>query len=637
MRDDPFKILIVEGADGSHSYLADRLRSDGYHVELLKACSLHPFALHEGNPQLILLDLSALDGSTPAEQLKSLSRLTGSARVPIIILAPDAHLEFELLDVYDFLSEPIDLYRLQADIERLVASPMSRPNADALPASELEAFRAFIDEHSGLHFSRRNNRILQQGLHRRMCAVGVEDYSAYHDYLIRYSESRNELKKLLSLLTVGETSFFRYSNQRAAFINRLIPDLIEQRRSTRTLRIWSAGCSTGEEPYGIAMLLAEHFPELQGWTIQILATDINKRSLRIAREGVYRKRAVRLVDKEYLNRYFKSFDDLYAVDPGLKKSIRFEYLNLKDENFPSAHNATAGLDLIFCRNVMIYFETETTRQIVARFADCLNPGGYLLLGHSETLQNISKRFQRLQHERAFYYRVMPEEKSVVPPILSSTDLSQTTTEQKVVPVPPVRGLAGTGPAQKPNDSLKTETAAVPDRRVVQVKVRAEQLFRDAQEAFHREEFATAEEGFAAVLELQPDHIGALIGKGLNSANQGDFDTARELCALATTVDDLCPDIYFLRGMICDMESKEDEAVIEYQKVLWLDADFVAAHYALSRLYRQKGERAASRRALLNTVHGLEKRRPSARIHFSGGMTREVFLELCRNDLDGFAD
>ena len=175
MHETTFSILIVEGVTGQHAELADRLRRDGYRVERLATCAFHPIALHESNPQLILHDLSALGGSTPTEQLKSLSRLTGSAQIPIIILAPDANLEFELLDVYDFLSEPIDLYRLQVDIERLVASPQSQPDVAPLAESELEAFRTFIDEHSGLHFSRRNNRILEQGLHRRMCAVGVED------------------------------------------------------------------------------------------------------------------------------------------------------------------------------------------------------------------------------------------------------------------------------------------------------------------------------------------------------------------------------------------------------------------------------------------------------------------------------
>ncbi len=623
-----FDILIAEAVDGRHAELEEHLRSEGYRVERLTSSSLHPITQQARHPQLILIDLSVLGSSSPPDQLRILSRLTVQAQIPVIILAPDASLEFELLDVYDFLSDPIDLYRLQTDIERLIVSPPLQPEVIAPNDTELELFQRFIGAHSGLHFSHRNNRILEQGLHRRMSAVGVASYTAYHDYLLHYSESRNELKKLLSLVTVSETSFFRYSNHRNAFVNQLIPDIIEQRRHSKTMRIWSAGCSTGEEPYGIAMLLAEHFPELAGWTVEILATDINKRSLRAAREGIYGKRSVRLVEENYLKKYFTQIGGLHVVSSEVKNCVRFDYLNLKDENFPSLHNNTIGFDIIFCRNVMIYFEPETTRQIVNKFADCLTPGGYLLLGHSETLQNVTNRFERRQWERAFYYQLPPDKKPAV-------ELRSSGSTATVDPSVPGNRPVVKGGCSEPEHKKVT--------RQVQLQLKAEKkelteaFFETARMNFNREEFFAAEEGYSAVLALEPDHLGALIGCGLSTANRGDYDTARKFCARAEKVDDLCPDIYFLRGMICDMESKPAEAVVEYQKVLWLDPCFIVAHYALSHLHRQTGDLSTSRRALQNAVRCLEKTAPSTRVHLSGGMTREVFLELCRNDLDTFTD
>ncbi|MBE0499826.1 MAG: tetratricopeptide repeat protein [Desulfuromonadales bacterium] len=628
MRKETFNILLVEGVDGRHAELANYLRCDGYQVERLTNYALHPFAQHKNNPQLILLDLAVLAGSSLQDQFSALSRLTGKAKIPVVILAPDATFEFELLDVYDYLSEPIDLFRLEADIERVISSPPIQPGLITPGEADLELFRTFIDQHSGLHFSQRNSRILHQGLHRRMCAVGVENFSAYYDYLLRYSESRNELKKLLTLLTVGETSFFRYSNQREAFVKHLIPDLIKQRRHTRSLRIWSAGCSTGEEPYGVAILLAEQFPQLAGWKIEILATDINKRSLRVAREGIYGKRAVRLVEKNYLEKYFKQVGDLSVVNPEIKRRVRFEYLNLKDDLFPSRADKGGGIDLVFCRNVMIYFETETMRQIVDRFADCLNPGGYLLLGHSETLQNISERFKRQQYERAFLYQLPPERDAQKETAVSRTSSASVPLVKEREKADQRRDLPEKKAANSPLD---------PIRAMSQKKDFAEQLYQEAKRAFNHEEFAAAEEAYSSVLKLFPEHLGALIGKGLSSANCKEYDAARELCDQAEKVDDLCPDLYFIRGMISDMESKPAEAVVQYQKVLWLDPCFIVAHYALSRLYRQGGDLSSARRALLNTIRCLEKMSPSTRVHFSGGMTREVFLELCRNDLDTFAD
>jgi chemotaxis protein methyltransferase CheR len=137
--------------------------------------------------------------------------------------------------------------------------------------------------------------------------------------------------------------------------------------------------------YQAAMLLAEHFPELAGWTVQILATDINKRSLRAAREGIYRKRAVRLVEPKYLERCFDAVDDLYVVESEIKERVRFEYLNLKDDPFPSRLNDTCNLDLIFCRNVMIYFSRKEQSKILTRFARSLGSNGFLVLGRAETM------------------------------------------------------------------------------------------------------------------------------------------------------------------------------------------------------------------------------------------------------------
>jgi chemotaxis protein methyltransferase CheR len=629
MHDNIFRILIVEGVTGQHTELEEYLRGTGYSVERLATCSLHPYALNEGAPQLVLLDLSSLGGSSLSDQLKALSALTGKVQVPVIILAPDGSLEFELLDVYDYLSKPLDLHRLQTDIERLIALPAVFPERTSPEASTLELFRSFIGEHSGLHFSQRNNRILEQGLQRRMCAVGAENCAVYYNYLISFSKSRNELKKLLSLLTVGETSFFRYSNHRETFVEQLIPDLMEKNRQSRTLKIWSAGCSTGEEPYGISMLLTENFPQLKNWKIDILATDINKRSLRSAREGIYGRRAVRFVEPNYLKRYFTQVAGLNAVKPEVKQPVRFEYLNLKDRFPSSIQAAPTGFDIIFCRNVMIYFETETTRQIVDRFADSLNPGGYLLLGHSETLQNISKRFQRRHYERSFFYQLTSQKKE---------DVKHEVTDQPEIAEPVVAVNVNAGKTvcdeEKPNVVNRADLVAGSNS---DSGLSIEQLFENAESAFYREDFSAAENDYTAVLDRQPSHLGALIGKGLSRANQGDYAAASKFCAEAEKIDDLSPDVYFLRGMISDMESRSTDAIIEYQKVLWLDPCFIVAHYALYRLYRQGGDQVASRRALLNSVRCLEKTPPSAQIHFSGGMTREVFLELCRHDLDTFAD
>jgi len=596
-----FRILLVSSGAPGVSTLVEKLRDKNYTVDNLTTRAADPYALQATQPDLILLDIDALGGSSLIERLRALERLTSLSQLPIIVIAPDPTLEFELLDVYDFLCQPLDYDRLFADIRRLEKTPAVRPEQSALTDAQWQLYHQHLSQHTGLQFTRRNSVLLERGLHRRMCAIGAGDYDIYYRYLTRFADSHNELKKLLGLLTVGETTFFRYKNHREAFVRYMIPDLISQRRRSRTLRIWSAGCSTGEEPHGIAILLQEHFPELAGWDVQIIATDINKRALRAAREGIYGRRALRMVEEPYLSRYFARLGELHVVDPQLRQRITFNYLNLKESEWP---NIPANyFDLIFCRNVMIYFDLTSTRQIVDHFADCLRPGGYLLLGHAETLQNVSERFQRLHRERAFLYQIQDQSTPPVAPLLPE--------------VPPATAAAEQTPASSSAKNLQ-----------------AEQLFQRGLSDFTHERFAEAHTRFTAALNLHPDHQGALIGMGMLCANDGDADSARVFCQQAIAINDLSPDSYFLLALILEMEGEERLAVKELEKALWLAPCFIAPRHALFRFYRQSGDLRAARRELFNVIRCLEKERPTALIPYSGGLSREVFLENCRADLAG---
>jgi len=604
----PLRILLVTSGTPWASVLTNWLRDHGYAVDNLTTRAADPYALQATEPDLVILDLEALDGDNLLVRLRTLERLTQFARLPVIVVAPDATLEFELLDVYDFLIQPLDYERLFADIRRLEQTPAVRPEQSELSDEQWSRYHHYIAQHTGLQFTRRNSALLERGLHRRMCAVGAGDYDLYFSYLTRHADSRSELKKLLGLLTVGETTFFRYKNHREAFLRYVIPDLIARRRRSRSLRIWSAGCSTGEEPYGIALLLREHFPELADWDLQILATDINKRALRAAREGVYGRRALRLVDEPYLSRYFARLGDLFVVDPRLREHIDFNYLNLKESPWPEI--GPQSCDLIFCRNVMIYFDLATTQQIVDHFADALRPGGYLLLGHAETLQNVSDRFQRLHRERAFLYQLLdaPRRPSSTPP----------------APTPEAKTLTPLTPTKSALDPATTSASA---RRL-----HADQLFQRGQSDFNHERFAEARQHYAKALELQAEHQGALVGMGLLCANAGDTAAARGFCDRALAVNDLSPDSYFLLGLILEMEGDLAQASREMEKSLWLSPCFIAPRHALFRLHRQAGNLRAARRELLNTIRCLEKERPTVLIPYSGGLSREVFLENCRADL-----
>lgn len=347
------------------------------------------------------------------------------------------------------------------------------------------------------------------------------------------------------------------------------------------------------------------------WQLEILATDVNKRALTSARAACYGKRALRATDESYRQRYFTPEEERYRLNPTIRDRVRFRYLNLKTGPFPEA--GEEPFDLIFCRNVLIYFQPDTTRQVVAGLARALRPDGYLFLGHAETLLNVHHDFARVQHGGGFFYRLSPHSPTASPP---------------KVPVPPaprpVPPPAITRPPELPPPTPKKPPAAEP--------VDLAEIYVAAKQAFEDENFKTASQNYAILLRHNPDHVGALVGYGFLLANRGDYQEALEYCERALAVDDLYPEAYFLRGLIREMESSPEEAVAEYRKVLLLDMSQVMPHYYLSRVYRQLGRVRDAERELRNTLRLLERLPEDRPLVYAGGMQPATLASHCLREL-----
>jgi len=626
---DSFHVLVVDQNRMLCQALEPVLAEAGCRVDCLSG-TVSPFAaIRELSPDLVIMEIV----STNVQGLDTLRRLESrrtAEKIPVIVTSPKAELEYELPDVFDFLPQPLDQQRLLEDITLLVEKNHTSRRGSVPYASlndeELGLFQDFLVTHSGLHFDRRNIKLLERGLMRRMRAINAKSYRDYFHYLSTFRESREELKKLLALLTVGETFFFRYLAHFEALIHHVVPEILERNRRQKTLRIWSAGCSTGEEAYSIAMVLLEHFPQLADWQVSILATDINKQSLRKARQGVFSPRSLRVTDAFYRSRYFHSIGTDLQLDERVRKMVRFTYLNLQTGRYPNDENGTTALDMLFCRNVLIYFGLPTTRLIIERFTRCLRPAGFLFLGHAETLMSISSRFQRIQNNGGFYYRLVPEGKPVPKPVprplpMPAAPPLRTTPKPVVLDRPP---SAVPQPLPKP--------PPLPPPPVVEEQAPdIAEVFQQAEQAFNRENFKTASQNYDIILRLDGKHVGALVGKGFIHANQGEFETALDYCGRALAVDDLCPPAYFLRGLISELRDDLPLAVEEYRKALLLAMDFIMARYNLSKVFRRLGRADESRRELKNSLRLLEKAPDEAIIPFSGGLSRAVFLEICRDE------
>jgi len=256
---------------------------------------------------------------------------------------------------------------------------------------EFRQFRDFVYQHCGLHFTSDAKYLLEKRLAKRLQHHKMSSYKDYY-YLLRYGRDKDqELAEVVDALTTNETYFFREEYQLKTLIQEIVPELCARKEASgkRKLRIWSAGCSSGEEPYTLAMLLLQ-LPSLSGWDLEVIGTDISHRVLNIARKGVYSATSFRATDQSYIERYFTPVDgDKYRINDQVRDLVTISHLNL----FENQRVALLGkMDVILCRNVIIYFDLAAKKRVVQNLFDRLHPEGYLLLGHSESLMNISTAF-----------------------------------------------------------------------------------------------------------------------------------------------------------------------------------------------------------------------------------------------------
>jgi len=259
-----------------------------------------------------------------------------------------------------------------------------------LPDDVFRLLRDFIHGYCGIYFDDGSKFLLERRLSRRLEQRQLKNFEEYYHFL-RYDRKREEeLTILVDNLTTNETYFFRESPQLRAFTDEILPELRRSLVARKTLRIWSAGCSTGEEPYTIAILLLESGDWWRDWQVEILGSDINQRVLHTARKGVYKKGSHRATSPEMIAKYFiEEEKGNYRIIDKVRELVSFSYLNLLD---PYKTSLISNMDIIFCRNVIIYFDREAKKKVIGSFYDKLREGGYLLLGHSESLINISNAF-----------------------------------------------------------------------------------------------------------------------------------------------------------------------------------------------------------------------------------------------------
>lgn len=412
---------------------------------------------------------------------------------------------------------------------------------------DVATIRDYISEHYGIHYPQGRLPELSRRLDSFCIRIGQSDLDDCISPLLTGTMAETDRNQLIETLTVGETYFFREPEAIEAIIGTIVPALAKQ--GERRLRIWVAGCATGEEAYTVAMLLHSRQRDLDNWNISILATDINSTFLAKAREGLYTQWSFRTIPTHYKSRYFhKRPDGRYKLDETIRHMVRFEQINLVNGHFPSPLNNTQDCDLILCRNVLMYFSAETIRITTARLARALNNRGWLIVSQTECSDYFTNDFDTVQSGNIFLYRkkgtATPEDQILERPVVSTT----------------TRRSHASKPAAHTNGAPTSANNATQNPQVQR----------------------------PAPTDLETSSPEDLFRQARTLADEGQLDQACACCEKGLEVFPLSLHGHYLHAAILQELGQINKARAALRKVLYLDSNFVMASYTLGAIEQRLG-------------------------------------------------
>lgn len=511
------------------------------------------------------------------------------------------------------------------------SSPSQRSPADVnLPPEQFVRLRDLLAHYSGVHLDTSRQRVLETGLARRLQITGI-DLTAYERF-IQSAAGHKELRQLAELVLNHETLFFRNGPHLRALQNVLLPELHRTKPIGAPIRIWSAGCSTGEEAYSLAIVAYEALGRPLNRQVDIWATDLSDAALQKARAGSYRGRSLNNLNPEQLRRYFQQRGDSYVVNDALRSLVRFDVQNLL-EPFPEFVN---NIDIIFCQNVTIYFQLDTCRKLIERFYTCLPPGGMLFLGFSETLWNVFDGFHSREVNGAYvYYKGRPISAPMTPAAFRQTQppAPQVQPPQRPVPKPPL--VVERSPKTRGDRPPNPDTGSQQHNRTKQTPTAAAQ--QQADEALLRQgrELLFLGQGTEALEVLrhispQSDYASqALTVIARAHADRGDLDTAVAEVRRALEIDTLNEEAHLLLGVIYVRQGQWQLAVQQLERARYLNPSLALISFHLADAYRQLGKFTLAAREYRNTLRKLDGHPPDTIID---GVAVAWLRETCQRHL-----
>ncbi|OQY27416.1 MAG: hypothetical protein B6244_10615 [Candidatus Cloacimonetes bacterium 4572_55] len=480
-------------------------------------------------------------------------------------------------------------------------------------------FRGVIEEHSGLHLQLTDRHIFEQKIRRKIESLGFKNLQKYADFLRFDKSGEKEITQLIDLITNNETYFFREIAHFDILRTHVIPELL--RKSRKPIKIWSAGCATGEEPYTIAIVLKE-FMQLHGkFPYKIIGTDIDMTALKRASQARYSRNSFRGVKKRIIQNYFTPIGNEWQLGEDIVKMADFRHLNQVQGEYPAGD--LTHVDIIFFRNVSIYFRPETNKIILSKLHAALTNGGYLFPGTTETLHYRTNPLALREVDSVFFLQKVDKEKDGLVPTartfpqksIRSAYHALSRVSEKKSQTPPE--LLFSSPTKRKKEAKSEKNAYSLQQAITYLN---ENRFQEASVILNE------------LIEEKMDEEDALLLMANLQFNRGNIQQAEELIRKVLFVNDIRAEAFLLLGMIKKNEGNYVEAKHVLQKALFLQANMWVANYHLAEVYRKNGDRENARREYNNALKNLEKAPDIDWGLYFAGFSKNYMIQVCKKNL-----
>lgn len=473
-----------------------------------------------------------------------------------------------------------------------------------------DLFRKIVLDHSGILIATDAMSDFGKKISSRMKEIGLDSFSDYHELILSPYDNGNEIRHLIEQIANNETYFFREPAHFRILKTHILPRIVRDRPGKK-IRIWSAGCSSGEEAYSLAITLLETAMLIGSIEAEIIGTDIDRDAIRTAQAAIYGRNAFRAIEPYYLNTYFEPLtepdSDLRQIQPRVRSLVRFDYFNLFQKPYPSY---LSQLDVVFFRNVSIYFSKEKIEEINKSISEALVEGGYLFLGSSETLHHNLGNLKLIELDSVYLYQKISQPAEETEEIKSA--VNDNPTGKSEPNVFPTHSLARRKPSSKP----RPETPKLPTDEDIFTAFKA----GNYSQALQWIESLTSPSVFVLMIH-------AHIYLGMEQ-----FDRSAEILNRLMQMEPLNGEIYFLYGMHYMFQKKYEMAIEYFRQSLFLKKELALAHFHLASIYWLTGKTADAKREYRNTIRILEHHKDISVSFALLGYSSDYLINACRQYL-----